>query len=418
MPELDRWLTRMRDGDDAPATIAEVRRLLAADDRIPADLRDPPDLDEDPAGAAAALLALLGHDDDLGALLAGALRAEVADMPRAAAPEPLAEPEDLDAEILRLEQHLPLPIAEAIRARAGDIEIAGWVVERLGGAAAPVAAAVRSEAGFVDVSSSFGAELPIAAAVRAEAGFVDVSSSFGAELPIAAAVRAEAGLVDVSSSFGAELPIAAAVRAEAGFVDVSSAFGTELPIAAAVRSEAGRVEVAAAILDRLDARRAAPIRVATPFAAALAAEAGTVDLADAILAAVGGAAAAPLAAAVRAEAGTVAVADAVVAAARRSALAVEPEPARRPANGNRAWGVVGVLVALAAMMLLVVGRIAPLSGGPEGLALAGLPDFAVHDEIRVEDLSYGPSASAAVIPFEDDAGNGVLVIWVEEESGV
>jgi hypothetical protein len=55
---------------------------------------------------------------------------------------------------------------------------------------------------------------------------------------------------------------------------------------------------------------------------------------------------------------------------------------------------------------------------PGSLALVDLPDFAGNGEIRVEDLSYGDRASAAVIPFEDDAGNGVLVIWVEEESGV
>lgn len=209
---LETLLRRIRDGLSTSDEVERARGLVAQDARLPEELRDIAlGVDEDLRADAAGLLSVLGADD-LGGLLAEAVRAE-------ADHGPMLEVDDgweAIAEVLR----------DGIRAEAGGCDVSESVLRRLavaGWAYGPVLAeAVRSEAGEVDIASSVLAELtlderlPLVSALHAEAGTVDVANAVLAELaldaalPIAEAVRAEAGTVDVVASVLAEI---GAVRA-------------------------------------------------------------------------------------------------------------------------------------------------------------------------------------------------------------
>lgn len=413
MSDLDRMLMRLRAGETDPALSDQVRALLAIDPRLPDELRDPPDLLQDPAEVAEALLAVLGHDDGwLSDLLGGALRAEAEIQVPSAPGVPSAElsgPE-LEQALLADEAAVVLPLAEAVRAEAGDVAIS-VAADPL----PPIVEAVRASAGTVDLGVEVLVRLgllpvPVGRAVAVEAGEADVSAAIvGASPPVAEAVRDEAG--DAASVIDQVLiandlaPVAAAVRALAGTIDLADAVieQTSLPVAQAVATEAGPVDLVASVLGASQ----------LPVAVALAFEAGSIEVAATV---------APLdlpvADAIRAEAGAVDLADAVCAAVRRSALTPSPIPEPAAANAGRFWGWAGIALAAVAMLVILVGRFAPLGGPGAALGLIDLPDFAMLDEVRVEDLSHGERAKAAVIPFEDDAGNGVLVIWVEEETDV
>ena len=163
--------------------------------------------------------------------------------------------------------------AEAAEARAlldADDGFGGWVRD-----------AVSAEAG-IDVADAVLAAidadpLPLADAVRAEAGQADVSAEAlvaldGTSWPIGDAVRAEAGAVDVSAAVhaalqGFDLGLAQAARAEAGGVDVADDVMKALQVqdsggldwmVAAVRDEAGTVDVADAVMSTLGSRTAMP----------------------------------------------------------------------------------------------------------------------------------------------------------------
>lgn len=137
------------------------------------------------------------------------------------------------------------PIGDAVRSEAGTVDVSGSVLmalatEGLLQASEPeVAAALFDEAGVFDepgaILASLGLDegLPLGEAVRSEAGEVDLADGIFAQLgvelaPVAQAVRSEAGAVDVSdavlAAIGAELaPVGEAVRSEAGNIDIADA---------------------------------------------------------------------------------------------------------------------------------------------------------------------------------------------------
>ena len=100
-----------------------------------------------------------------------------------------------------------LPVAEAVRREAGLVDVAAVVISalELADGVMAVAEAVRQEAGPVDVGGAVLAELqisalPVAEAVRFEAGELESVEAAGESGAVAAAVRSEAGSVDVTDS--------------------------------------------------------------------------------------------------------------------------------------------------------------------------------------------------------------------------
>jgi hypothetical protein len=169
---LEDLLRRVRDGGASADEVVACRALVATDPRVPDELREGL-LEDDPAGDAAGLLAILGADDlDLSA----AVLAESGGV-------------ELALELAALER-VRIPIAEAIAAEAGDIEIAA----QFGSPAVPLGVAIAAEAGGVDlwpaVSAAIGAAaLPVADAIRTAAGPVDLWADVEAVIrpkPIAA----------------------------------------------------------------------------------------------------------------------------------------------------------------------------------------------------------------------------------------
>ena len=108
---LELQLAHIRGGRFTEAELAEARAALAADARFPPEIAAD-GLDDDPPAAAGALLALLGHEDGLGAVIAAAVRAEA----DAARPE---VPALSDAERAALALPWPVPLAAAVRVAAG-----------------------------------------------------------------------------------------------------------------------------------------------------------------------------------------------------------------------------------------------------------------------------------------------------------
>ncbi|MBX2797429.1 MAG: hypothetical protein KTR31_07175 [Myxococcales bacterium] len=201
---LEMLLRRIRDGQATSEEVSAARALVRADARLPEELSSVVLLDEQEAPSdAAGLLSVLGADD-LGALLAQAVREE-ADVEHSALDLASQEQDDgwrVIADVLR----------EHLRAEAGAVDVSEGVLRRLSIAGWPwgpvVAEAVRAEAGEVDVSAEVLREVgfrlvPVAEAVRAECGMVSLSSDVAGALelehgvPVAEAVRAYAGSVDV-----------------------------------------------------------------------------------------------------------------------------------------------------------------------------------------------------------------------------
>ncbi|MEM9683359.1 MAG: efflux transporter periplasmic adaptor subunit [Pseudomonadota bacterium] len=191
MTELDRLLRRIADGDPSPALLDRARALLRMDTRLPEDLREIGLEDDEPAIAASALLGVLGLDDGLfGGLLGEALRSESgAALPwESAAPASSAEPsapETVTAAMLEAQEAAGLPpVADAVRAEAGEISLALDVLRALDVEVIDVGAAVSALAGEVDISAEVATRLgalpaPLQSAVRAEAGEADVSAVVG-----------------------------------------------------------------------------------------------------------------------------------------------------------------------------------------------------------------------------------------------
>ena len=153
---LEKYLVDIRDRGphpQDPAIVSAARALLDVDPRVPEEIRSGL-LQDDPADDAAALLAMLGAGDAFGSLFCAAIH-------------DLAGPLDppLDAEQEReLALPLGLPVAEAVRAVAGEIPSLWSAIAPLIGAMeeAPVADAVRAAAGemrsvWPAVASAIGA---------------------------------------------------------------------------------------------------------------------------------------------------------------------------------------------------------------------------------------------------------------------
>jgi hypothetical protein len=373
------------------------------------------------------------------------------------------------AELLaRLEREEPLGVADAVIAEGGAADVSIEVDNAIGAPLLPIAAAVRAAAGPIDVShqviATIARNLPLASAVHDELGIA---------IPIREAVLFEAGraelAVPVLALLGFEvLPVAEAVRAEAGEIDIADAVMTILTadeglfasLGPAVAAEAGAVDLADSIMSRIAPKvdglpeefvsalldRALPqdqhVRAAERIAAsatlraemtsyaeigrelrvAIAREAGTLPSMWAAIAPRIGIAdpeevvgwdGKRFAEAVRAQAGTVNVTAEVMRRVQRAAIvptiALEvPEPA----NSTRwAWG--GLAVAAAALFALLVGP--QLFSSPTPVEPAPAPvasvQFATPDEIKVDDLQYNADSSVDVI--QDDDG---LIIWLDEET--
>lgn len=472
---LETLLARIRDGESTDAELARARELLASDERFPAELRADA-LDDEPEFGASALLALLGHDDGLGASLGAALLFEAGspfdaqddaiDFPavdiaglvadaigvpeepvEAPRPELVASRELTAEDVEALEAALPLPLTAAISAEAGTVDVAVDVLAALGVSVLPIAEAVHYEAGLAPVDAAVLAAvgrpvLPMAAAVHAEAGEIELAASVASAigdqvLPLAAALRAEAGLVDVADAVleaiggEARVPVSDAVRSEAGEVDVwpelAPAFD-EAWLSAMLDGELAPAahRVAAGRLGRnlrLGREMTAFADIGQQLRSAVAEEAGEApsvwsEVAKAIGIAdpeeVVGYDGAEVAAAIRAEAGTVDVTAAVMATIRRQAVVpVEPEIPEPANDSGFSWGAVA---AVAAVLLVVVGvaRVMPF-GGSSTETSADLT-FASAAEITVNELSYDENTFVQVIQAEADDGGSALIIWVDEEA--
>jgi hypothetical protein len=176
---LELQLAHIRDGRFTDAELAEARAAVAADARIPPEIAVDA-LDDDPPAAAGALLALLGQDDGLGAVIAAAIRAE-ADAARTEAP-PLSDRDRDD-----LSRPWPVPLAAAVHASAGDApEVWPAVAAAIGVTAWPIGDAVRAAAG--PVPQVWPA---VAAAIRETAA--PMPSSLGVEPPSIAPANAAGG---------------------------------------------------------------------------------------------------------------------------------------------------------------------------------------------------------------------------------
>jgi hypothetical protein len=303
-----------------------------------------------------------------------------------------------------------------VRAEAGCAEVADVVAGRTDGTSqVGIAAAVRAEAGRIDVAEAVLARaglaeraVPVAAAVRHGLGRIEIADD----------VLAQTGLADASA------PVAAAVRAEAGMIDA-------VPAVVQVVSP-GWV---GALLDRQldpDAHRLAVRQLMSDPAAAgemtaladvgrhvrtaVTDAAGEVEtLWPAVARALGvdaddvvGWDGRHVADAVRDEAGSVDVVATVMRRVRQSATVPADGGFPIPVNKNN-WGA----VALAAAALLAVfgGRAwfdAPI-GEREPVGL----QFATAAEVSVDDLSYGENAMVQLIEGEGD--DETVVLWVEEE---
>lgn len=218
---LEHLLRRIRDRVASSEEVDTARGLVAADDRLPDDLRavvlqDEAEMSSDAAG----LLSVLGCDD-LGEILAEAIQAEAG----SSSPDPPAlAAQERDPSWRLIAEHLE----RGLRRVAGAEEIVEGVLRRLpslhGWVWGPVLAeAVRAAAGQVDVAAPVMGQLdtaslsvPVADAVRAEAGLVDVVANVmhsldldEAVVPLAQAVRAEAGTIDLGDAVARELGILA-----------------------------------------------------------------------------------------------------------------------------------------------------------------------------------------------------------------
>lgn len=207
-------LRRIRDGLASSDELDRARTLLGDDPRVDDELRAVALTDDDDLpGDAAGLLAVLGADD-LGPLIAEAIAAEAG---RTVPTGPVES--DIDAATLdALPWTYGPSLAAAVRDEAGSVDVVTPVLEACnlhdGVAPAIVRRAVRHEAGLVDVVDEVLAacglsdrELPVADAVRGEAGDIDIAADVipWSQVDVAGAVRAAAGSIDVSAAVMARL---------------------------------------------------------------------------------------------------------------------------------------------------------------------------------------------------------------------
>jgi len=498
MTELDRLLRRIRDGETQPALLERARALLRVDERLPPELREIGLEDEDPDIAAGALLGVLGLDEGLfGGLLGEALRAEAGPLD-AAVPDPVVPPVEADvpaalppagaetservtAEMLAAQeaQGLP-PVAQAVRAEAGQVELAVDVLRALGVEVIQIGPAVAELAGEVDVAVAVSTRLgalapPVSQALRHEAGEADVAASVVAPLgdplwPISQAIRFEAGEIDIAAQVVPEtVDVRAAVRAEAGEVDLASAVmgaigvQEQAPVASAVRAEAGdTVQVwdgiggafepgwLCGLLDhelptaahRLAARRImADPQAGADLAAfadqgralrtAIRDEAGETPYVWGAVAtriglqdpeAVPGWDGALVAEAVRAEAGPVRIERGVMERIRRASEATAPMQTPEPANDPRRWQWAGLALAAAVLVGVFVSTLVPFGTLLDGMgsgptATATAEAPDFASSDEVEVQELSYDEDVEVImTLPDESGDRPLIIRINEEA--
>ena len=199
--KLESLLIRIRDGLVDDAEVAQARALAMHDGRIPEEIREEVlTIPDDVAADTAALLALLGNNDGFGDLLRSAVNheANVAD------------------DVMAALGAFDVPVAQAVREEAGDIEISVAALQILEADVLPVAEAVRAEAGAVDITLAVMAQigvsdwLPVGAAIREEAGQVDISAAVMSILGVQGvglgeAIHAEAGTIDIADAVMVDL---------------------------------------------------------------------------------------------------------------------------------------------------------------------------------------------------------------------
>jgi hypothetical protein len=205
-------LMAIREGTASEGAVAEARELLLGDVRVPADLKEealtsPSEREVD----AAVLLSVLGLDDDLSGILRGAIAHEAGEMEAVFASAPWEESERR-------------PLAESVEASSGSVDVAENVLGRVDREGSDwvygptLSAAVKVEAGQSPVSVArvladcgLPEGLPVVDAIRDGAGNVDVSVdvvealSLQSAIPVAAAIRFECGQVDVRDAVMHEL---------------------------------------------------------------------------------------------------------------------------------------------------------------------------------------------------------------------
>jgi hypothetical protein len=261
---IENLLIRLREGDVRPGDLEAARALVAADHRVPDEVRaevflSPPEVSSDAAG----VLALLGCDD-LGEVLVDGLRAELAS---------LAPLQEVAVEGGESWEPIRLALVEGLTEAASVVDVAEHVMHRLPLAAfahgSLVGSAVAGEAGSVEVADRVSSDLgmsavPVAEAVRVLGGSVDLADAVLAEVgfersQVAEAVRAEAGAVDVSARVMSELGLVRAATALPKGGSVVSPT-VQLPAPANTRwGFAGFALAAALLVSVVVARLASPV---------------------------------------------------------------------------------------------------------------------------------------------------------------
>lgn len=402
--DLTHLLERIERGEYSADELERARALARQDDRLPEDLRMDVLMDEDAEADAGALLSLLGADPFVG--LVGRAVFDGAGIDVA------------DAVLAAIGSAEAPPVADAVRDEAGpapEMEVPddGWF---------PIAEALteglRDTAHGIDVSSAVlaavgaQAEVGVAQAVRALAGDVDVAPAVLATLDhvpleIAAAVRSQAGVIDIVQPvmdaveptwlcgiLDGQLPaeqhreLAHALLRDGtlgltmtGFADVGQ------KLREAVHAEAGKVDLWASIAPELGI--ADPEEVpgwdGQAFAAQLRTQAGSVDVTDAVMRRVHN----------------------LREVAAPAEVAV-PQPANSVPSSWRSAVPALVMIAAAAVVFVMVGMPTTSSqSADDGPAL----QFASATEVTIEDLSYADDVMVHVIPAEGDAP---LIVWVDE----
>lgn len=228
-------LRRIRDGHAEPSEVETARALVRDDPRLDGELRAVGLADEDDlAGDAAGLLAVLGADD-LGPLLAEAIANEAAEA-------------TIDETHLETQPWTYGPdLVAAVTAEAGTVNVIQPILSDCSltepWSSDAVALATRAEAGFVDVTDAViracglsEPQLPLADAVRAEAGTVRIANTVAPlGIDVVAAVRAAAGPIDISDAVMAKIrPMSAELAVPANDTRGFAALGLLLAAAVAL----------------------------------------------------------------------------------------------------------------------------------------------------------------------------------------
>ena len=376
--ELDSLLMRIRDDEATSDEVHRARALVQVDERLPEELRAVA-LVDDIREDAVALLAVLGHDDGFGALMSEALLSEAVSEPAVTTPPQDAQILDLaDAMDDELARPFDWPLAKALRAEAGQLDVARTVLAKLDleeGITAYLAQCIRSDAGDIDVAEQV-------------VGAIDDRRR---TTPLADAVATVAGRVDVVAAVFAKLDLPV----------------HDLTLASVIADEAGQVSIAEATVERI---RPTGEYHATSLGTAIRAAAGDVqDVWQSVAQQIGSSnAEIPIRDAIVAEAGEVDVVHDVMAVVKRGSLGVVtelPEPANRPR-----WGV-AAFVAVAAAALMMIGVRATVGELPMEVAPTPV-QFAAAGEVVVHELEYSENVQV----FQVEGDEGAVILWVDEEA--